>query len=392
MAGCCRGLLLTLTLAAAIAPCLGTSLRHRNRGNQDIVYDDSAIGTHPEWLHSLLTPYNFLHLEGVPLFASRPLLAKASCIAVLLSIASVLILSSSGHGVSEKVTAIKAGLAPPKSETKEEETKEDVPANEMPASLSEEQLEAIQELKKVPPEPEKHVPALLPGLPQMGSTMFVPSVADTTCCAGGIMALFTKNPACARRKTIAKEVRFSDIEKGKASKSFANDGLCTSAMPQSPQSSSEEDASPDFSGTWKCVKTEGAVDGFLKDLGKNYCKRKACAAFRFGAGMVVRKCEHVGNHLKVTQRVIGVPSLAQEWDIGKEDQEVPGKDEPFLQTAYWDPEDKNVLVIESKDLKKSTPKMWTASRQYFVDEDRFRIDSTSGGGHTASWIFQRQAA
>eukprot|EP00930_Biecheleria_cincta_P051435 TRINITY_DN36621_c0_g1_i1.p1 TRINITY_DN36621_c0_g1~~TRINITY_DN36621_c0_g1_i1.p1 ORF type:complete len:390 (+),score=72.96 TRINITY_DN36621_c0_g1_i1:72-1241(+) len=389
MAGCCRGLLFMLTLAAALAPCSGASLRQRSRGNEDIViYDESAISTHPEWLHSFLAPYNLLHVESIPMFASRPFLAKVSCIAALLFITSAFIFSSSGHGVSEKVTAIKSGETPAKSEPKEEEAEDEL-TNEEPPSLSEEHLQAIQELKKALPEPEKTIPALLPGFAQLESKMmFVPAVADTTCCAGGIMALFTKNSACARRKACAKEVRFSDEEKGKTSKSFANDGLCSLATPRS----SEQNASPDFSGTWKCVKTEGAMDGFLQDLGKNYCKRKACAAFRFGAGMMIRKCEHVGNHLKVSQSIIGVRSLTQEWDIGKEEQEVAGKDEPFLQTAHWDPDDKNVLVIESKDLKKSKPRMWTTSRQYFVDDDRFRIDSTSGGGHTASWIFQRQAA
>lgn len=321
---------------------------------------------------------------------------KFISVLALISVACVLILSSTGHGVSEKLTAMKAGLTSPKSEAKEEETKEAaLQTDDVPASLSDEQLRAIDQLKKKAqceledhiglPKPGQGLPRP-PGFLQPGSTMHVPAVADTNCCAGGMMALlFAQNHACARRKR--PEANLRDHEKGTPPKIFANNGLCQRAMPHS----SNENASPDFSGNWKCVKAEGDLDAFLKDLGKNFCKRKACAAFRFGAGSMNRQCEHVGNHLKVTQKVIGIPSLAQEWEIGKEEQEVVGKDEPFLQTAHWDPDDARVLVIESKDLTKSQPRTWSTSHQYFVDEDRFRVDSTSGGGHTASWIFQRQA-
>jgi len=134
------------------------------------------------------------------------------------------------------------------------------------------------------------------------------------------------------------------------------------------------------------VKAEGALDELFADIGLGVSERNAIAAYGWGAGSVTRVYKHAGTHIQLTESAL--EDTFQEWHIDGTEQVIALK-EPFLQTAHWDEEEDHVLVLEGKDVEKKKPRTWTISRQYFLDEDSFVIETTGSGGHRACWTYRR---
>eukprot|EP00931_Biecheleriopsis_adriatica_P031346 TRINITY_DN18396_c0_g1_i1.p1 TRINITY_DN18396_c0_g1~~TRINITY_DN18396_c0_g1_i1.p1 ORF type:complete len:415 (+),score=83.33 TRINITY_DN18396_c0_g1_i1:86-1330(+) len=189
----------------------------------------------------------------------------------------------------------------------------------------------------------------------------------TCCCASGVSSLLRGRQAAAREV----EVRSASTK-----------------ATQTPQATAFAGKSchPDFSGTWKCVKAEGALDAFFADLGLSFFERTLCASWNWGAGRVVRIYEQSGNSVKLTEKSLA--EHQEQWEINGEEQLVNGKQQ-MLQTAYWDDEDDQVLVLVSKDVEKAKPDSWTTSRQRLLSKDTFVIESTSTRGNAASWTYVR---
>lgn len=145
---------------------------------------------------------------------------------------------------------------------------------------------------------------------------------------------------------------------------------------------------PNFSGSWRCSKVEGAVDNVLADLGLGYFARSAIIAWGCGAGQVVRHYTHQGNHVKMHEQ--GLADVTQEWDINGKEQEINTK-EPYLQSAHWDEENPLVLVIQATDLKKEAPATWTTTKMYFIDSRSFAYQVSSSSGSTCRWLYERLA-
>jgi len=198
------------------------------------------------------------------------------------------------------------------------------------------------------------------------------------CCSDGIKKLL-KRPA----RTSAREISGSNPDFEAVETSPAID---TQQKHRRAPSSCIKDGHPDFSGTWKCVKAEGALDELFADIGLGVSERTAIAAYGWGAGSVTRVYKHAGTHIQLTESAL--EDTFQEWHIDGTEQVIALK-EPFLQTAHWDEEEDHVLVLEGKDVEKKKPQTWTISRQYFLDEDSFVIETTGSGGHRACWTYQR---
>lgn len=149
------------------------------------------------------------------------------------------------------------------------------------------------------------------------------------------------------------------------------------------------DIHPDFSGTWKCVKSEGELDEFFRDIGVGYAVRCILATFSYGAGKVTRIYEHNGTHMKMTEKG-GPEDNVQEWDVNGEEQIIDDEAAPFLMIPYYDVNDPRVLIIEGKDVEKKNQSTWTTSRQFFVTEDSWVVESKSSYGHVCRWIYERE--
>jgi len=200
------------------------------------------------------------------------------------------------------------------------------------------------------------------------------------CCYDGIKALLQKKPRKAQ-----KAVTFNP----KLEEEEVEDLDCESAevLKLVPGQYCLQDDHPNFTGTWKCVKAEGAIDELFTAMGMSYMRRKASAAFGHGVGAATREYLHSGDNVKMVQKILD--ENVQEWVIGNEEQEVQGTFQKHLLASYWDPDNALVLVIEGKDLRRAKPTTWTTTRQFFLDEDHMVLE-TSADGHAASWTFERQ--
>jgi len=214
----------------------------------------------------------------------------------------------------------------------------------------------------------------------------VPSAArgvGICCCSDGIKQLL-RGPARTSAREISGSIADFAVQTSPACQPQQNlPALVTGQKHRCAPSSCIEDGRPDFSGTWKCVKAEGALDELFADIGLGVPERTAIAAYGWGAGSVTRVYKHVGTHIQLTE--CALEETFQEWHIDGSEQVMALK-EPFLQTAHWDD---HVLVLEGKDVEKNKPQTWTISRQYFLDEDSFIVETTGAGGHRACWTYQR---
>jgi hypothetical protein len=136
---------------------------------------------------------------------------------------------------------------------------------------------------------------------------------------------------------------------------------------------------PDFTGSWQCVRVEGSMPAFLKDMGLDTLMIEAAKSAHYGVGHQVQMITQEGDRFTVVDQFKTTVTMKCQVGLGPQKTcDLEGR--PVTITPTWDDQ---TLCVETTT---QGGELFATSRRFF-EGDEMVLELTSPAGTTTRRIF-----